>query len=100
MQIDMLDPLPNWKLHFTKMYEWHDRYNAIWESLCAYHNLTQKTKSYEAVCQWNGKEMKEMSWYVVGVVTQSQQVGRTAHHPISNHAIECTRTVLEFYVYA
>jgi hypothetical protein len=37
----------------------------------AYHNLTSKTKSYEEVSQWNGKEMKEMNWYLLEVVTQS-----------------------------
>jgi hypothetical protein len=42
-------------------YEWLDKYNPIGVSLPAYHDLTPKTMSYEAVSQWNGKEMKEMS---------------------------------------
>jgi hypothetical protein len=35
----------------------------------AYHDLTPKKKSYEEVSQWNGKEIKKMSWYLLGVVT-------------------------------
>jgi len=66
----------------------------------AYHNLTPKTKSYEEVSQWNGKEMKEMSRYLLGVVTQSLQGGSPAQRPIFNRAIECTRALLEFYMYA
>ena len=43
--------------------------------------------------------MKELIWYLLGVVTQPLQRGSPAHRPISNHAIECTRAVLEFYMY-
>jgi hypothetical protein len=75
MQIGMLDHLQKWIFHFIKMYERLDKYNAIWLSMTAYHDLTPKTKSYEEVSQWNGKEMKEMSRYLLGVVTQSLQGG-------------------------
>jgi len=66
----------------------------------AYHDLTPKNKSYEEVSQWNGKEMKEMSQYLLGVVTQSLQGGSPAQRPIFNHAMNCTRALLEFYMYA
>jgi len=65
----------------------------------AYHDLTPKNMSYEEVSQWNGKEMKEMSQYLLGVVTQSLQGGSPAQRPIFNHAIECTWALLEFYMY-
>ena len=71
MQIGMLDHLQKWMFHFMKMYEWLDKYNAIWLSVSAYHDLTPKNKSYGEVSQWNGKEMTEMSQYLLGVVTQS-----------------------------
>jgi len=41
-----------------------------------------------------------MSQYLLGDVTQSLQGGSSAQRPIFNHAIECTRTLLEFYMYA
>jgi hypothetical protein len=71
MQISMLDHLQMWIFHFMKMHERLDKYNAIWLSVPAYHYLTPKTKLYEEVSQWNRKEMKEMSQYLLGVVTQS-----------------------------
>ena len=83
-----------------KTHERVDKYNAIWLSVPAYHDLTPKNKSYEEVSQWNGKEMKEMSRYLLGVVTQSLRGGSTAQRPIFNRAIECTRALLEFYMYA
>jgi len=75
MQIGMPDHLPKWILHFMKTHERLDKYNAIWLSVPAYHDLTHKNKSYEEVCQWNGKEMKEMSRYLLRVVTQSLRGG-------------------------
>jgi len=44
--------------------------------------------------------MQEMSRYLLGVVTQSLQGGSPAQRPIFNHAIECTRVLLEFCMYA
>ena len=45
MQIGMLDHLQKWILHFMKTRERLDKYNAIWLSAPAYHNLTPKNKS-------------------------------------------------------
>jgi hypothetical protein len=61
MQIGMLDHLQKLIFHFMKTYERLDKYNAIWLSVPAYHDLTPKNKSYEEVSQWNRKENKEMS---------------------------------------
>jgi hypothetical protein len=72
MQIGMLDPLQKRIFHFMKTHEWLDKYNAIWLSVPAYHDLTPKYKSFEEASQWNGNEMKEMSRYLLGVVTQSR----------------------------
>jgi hypothetical protein len=83
-----------------KTHQRPDKYNEIWFSLPAYHNLTPQTKSYEDVSQWNGKEMKEMSRDLLGVVTQSLRGGSPTQRPIFNRAIECTPAWLEFYMYA
>jgi hypothetical protein len=44
--------------------------------------------------------MKEMSQYLQGVVTQSLRGGSPAQCPIFYRAIEWTRALLEFYMYA
>jgi hypothetical protein len=71
MQIGMLDHLQKWIFHFIKMHEQLNKYNAIWLSVPACYDLTPKNKSCEEVFQSNGKEMKEMGRYLLGVVTQS-----------------------------
>jgi hypothetical protein len=62
MQIGMPDHHQKWTFHFTKTHERLNKYNTIWLSVPAYHYLTPKTKSYEEISQWNGKEIKEISW--------------------------------------
>jgi hypothetical protein len=71
MQIGMLDHLQKWIFHLIKKHERLDKYNAIWLSVPAYHDLTPNNKSNEEVSQWNGKDMMEMRQCLVGVVTQS-----------------------------
>jgi hypothetical protein len=44
--------------------------------------------------------MKEIRQYLLGVVTQSLQGRCPTQRPIFNHAIDCTRALLEFYIYA
>jgi len=83
-----------------KTHERLDKYNALCLSVPAYHDLTPKNESWEEVSQWNGKEMKEISRYLLGVVTQFLRGGNPALCPVFNRAIECTWALLEFYMYA
>jgi len=99
MQIGMLDHIQKWIFHSMKTHERLDKYNAMRLSVPAYHYLTPNTKSYDEVSQWNGKEMKKMRQYLLGVVTQSLRGGSSAQSPVFNHAIECTWALLEFYIY-
>jgi hypothetical protein len=100
MLIGMLDYLQKLIFHFKKTDERVDKYDAIWLPVPAYHDLTPTNKSYEDVSQWNGKEVKEMSRYLLGGVTQPLPGGSPAQSPIFNHAFECTWALLEFYMYA
>jgi hypothetical protein len=86
--------------HFMKTHERLNKYNATWLSAPAYHNLTPKNKSHKAGSRSNGKEMKEMGWYLLGVVTQSLRGRSPAQPPIFNHPIECTGALLGLYMYA
>jgi hypothetical protein len=44
--------------------------------------------------------MKEMSWYLLGVVTQSLQGGSPAQRSIFHSAVDCPWAMLEFCMYA
>jgi len=53
--IGMLDHLQKWISHFMKTHGQLDKYNAIWLSVPAYHDLSPQNTSYEEVFQWNRK---------------------------------------------
>jgi len=99
MQIGMLDHLQNRIFHFMNMHKRLDTYNAICYP-CLVTTTSHQKITYEKVSQWNGKEMKEISQYLLGVVTQSLRGGSPAQRPIFNRAVECTLALLEFYMYA
>jgi len=100
IQMGSLFHLQEWIFHFMTMRERLNKYNAIWLSVPAYHNLTPKNQWYVVLSQWTGKEMKEISQCPLGVVTQSLQGRSPSQHPIFNPAIECTQALLEFSMYA
>ena len=100
VHIGMLDHLQKCIFHFMNTHERLNKYNEIWLSVPAYHELTPEHKLYEEVSRWNGKDMNEMSWYLPVVITQSLRGGSPAQRPIFNHPIECTQALLEFYMYA
>jgi hypothetical protein len=68
MQIGILDHFQKWIVHFRKTHERLDKYNAIWKSVPANHNLTPTNKSYEEVSKRNGNDIKEIRYYLLGVV--------------------------------
>jgi len=100
IQIAILDHVQKWVFHLMKTHKQLDKYNAIWLSVPAYQHLTLRNKSHEEVSQWNGKEMKEMSLDLLGVVTQSLRGRNHAQRPRFICAVECTQVLLEFYMYA
>jgi len=100
MLLGMLDHLQKWIFHFMKTQKLLDKFNAIWLSMPAEHNLTPKNNSYKKISRWNGKGLKEISWKLLGVVTQSLRRESPAQRPVCNREIGCTWALLEFYMYA
>jgi len=100
MQIGMHDHLQMWSVHFMMTHERLGKYNVIWLSVPAHHDLTPKLMSHEEVSQRNWKDMREMSQYLRGVVTQSLRGGGPAQRPIFNRTIQYKQGWLHFYMYA
>jgi hypothetical protein len=71
MHIRKVDYLSKGIFHFMNTKELLEKYNAIWLSGFVYCHFISKNMSYEDVSQWQGEEMKQMSWYLLGVVAQS-----------------------------
>jgi hypothetical protein len=83
MHIGILDELQMWLFPSMKTQAWFNKYNAIRLSVPTYNDLTHKHYSYEEFLQWNGKDIKEMSQYLLGVVTQPVRGGSPLNIPAS-----------------
>jgi hypothetical protein len=99
MQLGMLKHLLNWLQQFMKKFKRLERYNEIWLSVPAYLDMTQPKKSYEEITQWTGTELRQISRYLLGVVTNTLRSPSPLEKPIFDNVIQCTRALLEFYLY-
>jgi hypothetical protein len=99
IQIPMLDHRQKWIILIMKTHGQLNKYNAIRLSVPAYNDLTPKNESYVERPEWNGKEMKEMTLYLLGVVTQSQRGGSPTQDSIFNYASVYTQALVEFNMY-
>jgi len=100
MPIGMLVQLQKWSIRHLQTHKQLNQDNAIWISMPAYQDLTPSNQSYEEVSQWNGKKLKEMSWYLPAVVSQSLRGSSPAECLKCTCGIECTLGSLEFHMYA
>jgi hypothetical protein len=84
MLLGMLDHLQRWILRFIMMEGGLEKYKAMCLSVPAYHDCKPTNKSCDHVSQRNGKEMDEMTGYLLGVVTQSVRGGSPTERGILN----------------
>jgi hypothetical protein len=54
---------------------------------------------YKKVCQQNGKEIKKMSWFLDGVVTQAEWHRTAAQHFIFNCATVYTWALVDVFMH-
>jgi hypothetical protein len=99
MQLGMLKHLLQWLNQLLKKYNRLDRFNDLWLSVPAYPDFTKPTKAYEEVSQWTGKELKNMSRFLVSVLSNALRCPEHHERADFNDAIECTRALLDFYMY-
>ena len=55
--------------------------------------------AYEEVSRWNGGEIKTMTQFLVGVTRNAIQNPNPVQKATFESAVECTRSLIEFYMY-
>jgi hypothetical protein len=99
IQLGMLKHLLEWIHAFLKQYNRLDRFNAIWLSIPAYLDMTRRTKAYEEISQWTGKEYKTMSRFLTGCLASTLSEPSRPEKRVFDKAILCTRALCEFFLY-
>jgi len=99
MQIGMLKHLLAWLQDFLKQHKRLELFNDIWLSVPAYLDMSKPRCAYEEVSRWNGGEIKTMTRFLVGVTRNALRNPNPAQKAPFESAIECTRSLVEFYMY-
>jgi len=77
-----------------------EEFNNIWLSVPPYLDMAQPQKAYAEVSSWQGKEIKTMSQFLVGVLRCALRNPSPSQRGVFNESIKCCRTLVEFYFYA
>jgi hypothetical protein len=99
MQIGMLKHLLGWLQDFLKYHKRLEQFNDIWLSVPAYLDMSKPRCAYEEVSRWNGGEIKTMTRFLVGVTRNALRNPSPAQKVHFDSALECTRSLVEFYMY-
>lgn len=94
--LGMMKHLMEWLLAFL---EKHDRlhvFNQIWKTVPPFHDISPVNKTYSEVSQWQGKEIRIMSRYLLAVFTVSLRKPKPSQRLPFGKAIHCTRSLLDF----
>jgi Plavaka transposase len=100
IQLGMLKHLLGWLSEFLKQHKRFEAFNNIWLSVPAYLDMTQPRRAYEEVSSWQGKEIKTMSRFLIGVLRNALRTPSASQRGVFNQAIECSRALVEFYFYS
>jgi len=100
MQLGMLKHLLGWLSVFLKQHNRFEAFNNIWLSVPVYLDMAQPWRTYEEVSSWQGKEIKTMSCFLVAILRCALRAPSASQHGIFNQAIECSRALVEFYLYS
>ena len=99
MQIGMLKHLLGWLQEFLKKHKRLELFNDIWLSVPAYLDMSKTRCAYEEVSRWNGGEIKTMTRFLMGVTCNTLRNPNSAQKALFESAVECTRSLVEFYLY-
>ena len=65
----------------------------------AYLDMSKPRCAYEEVSRWNGGEIKPMTRFLVAVTRNALRNPNAAQKAYFESALECTRSLVEFYMY-
>lgn len=81
-------------------------FDTIWSQLPPYPGFTPPTKTYRAVTQWQGKEMRNLGRVILGSFTAALRRKTNLDRPTKvqaqdfERAITCVRHLTDFHLYA
>lgn len=101
LQLGVLDHMLGWVMDFLREQGRATLFNQLWVSIPQYQDMVRPAKAYEEVVQWQGKEIKTMSRFLLACFAAALDSSpNNATRQSFDEAILCVRAALEFYMYA
>jgi hypothetical protein len=101
MQLGILNHLLEWVTDFLQESQRLELFNQLWVSIPPYQDMLRPKKSFQEVGQWQGKEIKTMSRFLLACFAASlDNPPNNETRESFTEAILCVRAALEFYMYA
>jgi hypothetical protein len=99
MLLGMLKHLLDWLESLLHAHQRLDRFDRTWVHVPAYLDMTKPKRAYGEVSMWQGKEIRTMTRFLLAVLTAALDNPSYQQRRVFNEAIQCTRALLEFYMY-
>jgi DNA-directed RNA polymerase subunit N (RpoN/RPB10)/oligoribonuclease (3'-5' exoribonuclease) len=98
--LGVLQHMMKWIVVFLKEHKRMDRFDAIWMAVPAYPDLLKFNKTYAAVSQWTGKEMRALGRILLPVFSAALWGPTSSEKPKFTQAILCVKAMIHFHLMA
>ena len=95
--LGILKYLIDWIILFLEYHNQIDRFNHIWYQMFPYPGFTPFTKPYTAVTQWQGKEMRMLSWTLLPLFVLSLLEPSSEQWQPFRDTILCIKSLIYFH---
>ncbi|KAH0604492.1 uncharacterized protein H6S33_006869 [Morchella sextelata] len=98
--LGILKHLMEWLEDFLKEHGRLDEFNAIWTRMPPYPGFTPPTKPYQAVSQWQGKEMRNFQKIILPALASALRNPSSAQAEPFKKAFQCVRALVDWALVA
>jgi hypothetical protein len=98
--LGVLQHLMKWIMSFLKEHKRMERFDDIWAAVPSYPGLLKFNKTYGAVSQWTGKEMRALGRFLLPVFSATLLNPTTTEKPTFGKAIACVKGIIYFHLMA
>jgi hypothetical protein len=89
-----------WVQAFLKKHNRLEKFDKTWASIELYPGLAVQNKAYRATTQWQGKEMRNLRWIVLGALVAALRNPEVAVRGDFAKALKCVRSLIDFHLMA
>lgn len=96
LRLGLCKDIMEWSTLFLKEHGRHQVFDTTWKSLARYPNFQPPTIAWSQTTQYSGKEMRNMTKVLVGVLGAALSYPTAVQRPLFLKAVTCVRSLMNF----